>query len=64
MVIVTLTKNSSKTILDTIQSIQKQSLENIFWLVMDDGSEDQTIDLVKQSKINYEIIKINRCFKF
>tara|TARA_B110000483_G_scaffold185744_1_gene219764 strand:- start:692 stop:1507 length:816 start_codon:yes stop_codon:yes gene_type:complete len=59
MVIVTLTKNSSKTILDTIQSIQKQSLENIFWLVMDDGSEDQTIDLVKQSKINYEIIKIN-----
>jgi glycosyltransferase len=59
MVIVTLTKNSSKTIFDTIQSIQKQSLENIFWLVMDDGSEDQTVDLVRQSKINHEIIKIN-----
>ena len=59
MVIVTLTKNSSKTIFDTIQSIQKQSFENIFWLVMDDGSEDQTVDLVRQSKINHEIIRIN-----
>lgn len=59
MIIITLTKNSSETILDTIKSLEKQSLKDIFWLILDDQSTDDTISLIKNSKIKHEIININ-----
>lgn len=59
MIIVTLTKNSSKTISETIKSLEDQTLKDIFWLILDDESHDNTINLVKKSKIKHEIVKIN-----
>ena len=59
MIVVTLTKNSSKTISETIKSLENQTLKNIFWLVLDDSSNDGTINLIKQSKIKHEIIKVS-----
>ena len=59
MVVITLTKNSSKTISETIKSLENQTLKNIFWLVLDDSSNDGTINLIKQSKIKHEIIKVS-----
>ncbi len=59
MIIITLTKNSSKTILDTIKSLENQSLKDIFWMILDDQSTDNTISLIKNSKIKHEIININ-----
>ena len=59
MIIITLTKNSSKTILETIKSLEKQNLKDIFWMILDDQSTDDTIDLINDSKIKHEIINID-----
>ena len=59
MIILTLTKNSSKTINDTIYSIENQSLKNIKWIIFDDNSNDDTLDKINYSSIDKEIIKIN-----
>ena len=59
MVIITLTKNSSKTIAKTIKSIEEQTLKNILWIVIDENSNDTTLELVEKSKINKEIIKVD-----
>jgi glycosyltransferase len=59
MIIVTLTKNSSKTINDTIFSIENQSLKNIKWIILDDNSTDDTLDKIYKSYIKKEIIKIS-----
>ena len=58
MIILTLTKNSSKTINDTIYSIENQSLKNIKWIIFDDNSNDDTLDKINYSSIDKEIIKI------
>lgn len=58
MIIITLTKNSSKTILDTIKSLEKQSLKDIFWMIFDEHSTDNTLNLIKDSSIEHEIIDI------
>ncbi|MBI4782353.1 MAG: glycosyltransferase [Oscillatoriophycideae cyanobacterium NC_groundwater_1537_Pr4_S-0.65um_50_18] len=39
--------NAEKTILETIESVRKQSLSNFEIIVINDGSTDSTIDLVK-----------------
>ena len=59
MIIVTLIKNSSKTINDTICSLENQSLKNIKWIILDDNSTDDTLDKIYKSYINKEIIKIS-----
>ena len=59
MIIITLTKNSSNTILETIKSLEKQNLKDIYWMILDDQSTDDTISLIKNSKIKHEIININ-----
>ena len=58
MIIITLTKNSSKTIPDTIKSLEKQNLKDIFWMIFDENSTDNTINLIKNSTIEHEIINI------
>jgi len=58
MHIITLTKNSQKTIGKTLLSIEKQSFKKVKWIVLDEHSTDSTLDIVKKSKIKKEIIKI------
>ncbi len=53
--IITATYNSSKTILDTIDSVLSQTYPNIQHLIIDGISTDNTIDLIKASKFNGEI---------
>ena len=57
MIIVTITKNSSKTISDTIKSIENQSFKNIKWLVIDENSKDNTISKVKASKLKKKLLE-------
>ncbi len=59
MIIVTLTKNSSKTIPETIKSLENQNMEDILWIVLDDQSTDDTLSLINNCKIKHEIIKLN-----
>ena len=58
MVIVTLTKNSARYISETIESIEKQTLKNLHWLVIDSNSTDNTIDIINKSKLKKEVFII------
>ena len=46
--IITVTKNSEKTIQKTLQSIKNQSYENVEYIIIDGNSVDNTINIVKE----------------
>jgi glycosyltransferase len=50
--IITATYNSDKTIVDTLNSIKKQSYTNIEHIIIDGVSRDNTIELVKATNPN------------
>lgn len=47
--IITVVYNNEKTILDSIQSIQNQSYKNIEHIIIDGGSTDNTLKIIKQN---------------
>ena len=53
--IITVSYNSAETIKDTIESILSQDYENIEYIIIDGGSTDGTVDIVKNyaDKIDY-----------
>lgn len=46
--LITVTFNSSKTIADTISSVLKQNYDNYEYIVVDGGSSDSTLDIIKE----------------
>lgn len=46
--LVTVTFNSAKTVRDTIESILKQQYEDYEYLVIDGGSKDETVEIIKE----------------
>ena len=54
--IITATFNSSKTIADTIQSVNNQSYANIEHIFIDGGSLDSTLDIVEKKSRREKII--------
>ncbi len=46
--IITVTYNSAKTIVDTIESVLQQTYPHIEYIVVDGGSKDDTIEQVKR----------------
>ena len=46
--IITATYNSSKTIIDTIESLEKQTYSNIEYVIIDGASKDNTLDIIKK----------------
>ena len=46
--IITITYNSEKTLKDTINSVLKQSYQNIEYLIIDGSSKDNTIAIIKE----------------
>ena len=52
MIIFTLTKNSEKTISKTAESLKYQNYKNFSWIIIDDNSTDNTINLIKNYQIN------------
>ncbi|MCR8667194.1 glycosyltransferase family 2 protein [Aestuariibaculum sp. M13] len=62
--IVTPSYNSAKYITETIQSVQKQTYQNWEWMIIDDGSTDNTVALVevfakKDTRIKLIPLKFN-----
>ena len=57
--IITPTFNSEKTILDTLDSVSCQTYKNIEHLIIDGGSKDETLNILK----NYKKKKISILFK-
>ena len=53
--IITVSYNSSKTIKDTIESVLSQDYSNIEYIIIDGGSTDGTVDIIKKyaDKISY-----------
>ena len=57
MVIVTLTKNSAKTISRTASSLCEQTYKDVHWIIVDDKSNDSTINTIKEyTNINKTIL--------
>lgn len=54
--IITATLNASAYISSLIESLEKQTSQDFDWLVMDGGSEDGTVELVKCSTINHRLV--------
>lgn len=46
--IITITYNSEKTLEDTIQSVAKQNYSDLEYIIIDGGSKDSTLDIVKK----------------
>ncbi len=46
--LVTVTFNSAKTLADTIESVLRQDYDDYEYLVIDGGSKDETVDIIKQ----------------
>ncbi|MGR5177878.1 glycosyltransferase family 2 protein [Vibrio mediterranei] len=45
--IITATYNSSNTVLDTLQSLNQQTYSDVEYIIIDGGSSDNTLDVVK-----------------
>ena len=53
--IITVCLNSSKTILKTLDSLKKQTLKKLEHIIIDGGSTDGTINLIKRNKLKNSI---------
>lgn len=52
--VITATFNSGKTLRDTIESVLRQSYTNIEHIIVDGGSKDDTIGIIKRYEPRYE----------
>ena len=48
--ILTATYNSEKTLRDTIESVLRQSYREFEYIIIDGGSTDGSIDIIKQNE--------------
>ncbi|MEZ9892259.1 glycosyltransferase family 2 protein [Vibrio lentus] len=46
--VITATYNSSKTVLDTLQSLNEQTYTDIEYIIIDGGSSDNTVSVIKE----------------
>lgn len=52
--IITVTFNSGATVKDTIESVLKQEYKDYEYLVIDGGSKDNTVDIIKEYESKFE----------
>ena len=51
--VITATWNSGKTLCDTIESVLRQNYANIEHIIVDGGSSDDTLDIVRRYELQY-----------
>ena len=54
--IITATYNSSKTIVDTLKSLEEQTYQNIEYIIIDGNSKDNTIELIESNCTRVSVI--------
>lgn len=52
--LITVTFNSAKTLVDTIESVLRQDYDDYEYLVIDGGSKDGTVDIIKQYEPRFD----------
>ena len=52
-VVITPVKNEGVNLPDLIQSIVSQTLKPVLWVIVDDGSTDNTPEVIREAKKNY-----------
>ncbi len=52
--IITVTYNSAATVRDTMESVLKQTYTDYEYLVIDGGSQDETVDIIKKMEPRFE----------
>ena len=52
--IITVTYNSAATVRDTMESVLKQTYKDYEYLVIDGGSKDNTVDIIKEMESKFE----------
>ena len=60
LLIITPFKNEANSILKTMDSIVKQTLHPVKWLLIDDGSDDESPRMVKEYEAKYPFIHYHR----
>lgn len=58
--IITICYNSQKTIIETIESVKNQTYENIEYIIVDGGSTDGTLEILKEYHNCIDKIEIGR----
>ncbi|WP_027420220.1 glycosyltransferase family 2 protein [Crocinitomix catalasitica] len=48
--LITITYNSDKTLIDTINSVRNQTYNNIEYIIVDGGSKDETLKIIENNK--------------
>lgn len=56
-ILVTAAKNEGENLPKTIQSVAKQTIKPLIWVIVDDGSRDNTHEILKEVKEKYEWIQ-------
>ena len=54
--IITVVYNNKKTILDAILSVHTQTYKNIEHIIVDGGSNDGTLEILKQNRNLFDIL--------
>ena len=54
--VITATWNSAKTVEDTLRSFSSQNYDNTEYIVVDGASSDNTVDIVKSSGVNVDVL--------
>ena len=52
--LITVTYNSSKTLLDTFQSVLNQTYSDIEYIIVDGASKDNTVSIIKEYEPKFE----------
>ena len=58
--IITITLNSEETIRDTLNSVLSQTYKNIEHIVVDGGSNDETLSILKSIKIKIKKFSLKK----
>jgi len=59
-ILITPARNEARSIGQTIQSVVAQSMLPLKWVIVSDGSTDQTDDIVKQHMLDHSWIELLR----
>ena len=56
-ILITPCKNEEKSLRSLIQSVVEQSIKPVLWVIVDDGSNDKTPEIISETKNKYQWVK-------